>query len=84
MQILRSQKNANGKLEIVIEISGERDLSFLEQEDKLALLLNEVGQRSMQELLITQDESLEKLELAGKRYYKKGVQKKSMKHPTDQ
>jgi hypothetical protein len=79
MQIIRTHKNASGKLEIVIEISAEGTESLLEQEEKLAILLNEVGQKSMEELLISQDVSAQVLELGDKKFYKKGVQKKSTK-----
>lgn len=43
MQILSSQKDSHGKLTITLEIAPEQAQSFLENEEDLARLLNEVG-----------------------------------------
>ena len=82
MKIVKSQKNSSGKLEIVLEISSDESLSFLEQEEQLALLLNQVGQQGMEELISIKDEDSPVLEVLGKKFYKKGHQKKSTKRPT--
>jgi hypothetical protein len=42
MQILSQKKALNGKLQIVLEISSDEAESFLEKEENLAKLLNEV------------------------------------------
>lgn len=76
MHILSSQKNSEGKLQITLEISCSEANSFLEKEENLARLLNEVGCLATAEILKNADVLQKRLEEEGVVHYHKSVQKK--------
>jgi hypothetical protein len=81
MQILSQKKDSEGKLQIVLEISSGEAGSFLEKEENLAKLLNEVGCLATAEILKNADIFEKQIEVENKKYYQKALQKKSMKPP---
>lgn len=83
MQILSHTKNSKGKLQIVLEIAAEEADSFLEKEENLAELLNEVGCLATAEMLKSSDLSEQQIQVKGQKYYQKSVQKKSTEPPTE-
>lgn len=82
MKIVNSEKSTSGKLLITIEIDSESGTDMLSQEESLATLLNEVGLAASETLLLRHDCSSNSLEVGETHYYRKGVQKKSMKRLT--
>ena len=83
MKILSSEKTDSGKLLITLEVESDTSISFLEQEEKLAELLNEAGCLATSSLLESLDKTGHKIEERGQVYYRKSVQKKSTKAPTE-
>ena len=73
---ITSMKKEGTKLFITLELSGDPDLSFLEKEESLAQLLNEVGVLSTVHLLESEDSTTSILDENGVRYYAKSCQKK--------
>jgi hypothetical protein len=78
MQILSQKKALNGKLQIVLEISSDEAESFLEKEENLAKLLNEVGCLATIEILKEADLFKQQIEVEDKKYYQKSPQKKKV------
>jgi hypothetical protein len=76
MKILSSEKKESGKILITLEIASDENLSFLEQEESLAELLNEAGRMAIVCLLESLDKTGQKTEEGGQVYYRKSVQKK--------
>jgi len=79
MELLSSKKGTNGNLIITLEITGDESLSFLDQEENLAILLNQAGLLATKSLLSELDSQASSLKVEGKVHYKKSVQKKSTK-----
>jgi hypothetical protein len=75
MKIIDHKQTGSGKTQITVEIEGDSSLSFLEQEDQLALLLNEVGKLGTTHLLLNHDQSTKVLEHDSGRQYLKGKKK---------
>lgn len=84
MKVLSQKKALNGKLQIVLEIASDEAESFLEKEENLAKLLNEVGCLATIEILKEADLFKQQIEVEDKKYYPKSPQKKSTKPPTGQ
>lgn len=82
MHILSSHKDVKGKLQITLEIAPDEAESFLEKEENLAKLLNEVGCLATAEILKNTDVLKQHIALENQRYYHKSVQKKSTNAPT--
>jgi hypothetical protein len=76
MQVISYKKNEQGQLVVTLDLASSTGSSFLQKEEDLAILLNEVGRLATQDLLDTSDESGQKLQLGAEVYYPKQVQKK--------
>lgn len=76
MQVVSYKKNEQGQLVVTLDLATSTGSSFLQKEEGLAILLNEIGLLATQDLLDTSDECGEKLQVEGEVYYPKQVQKK--------
>lgn len=76
MQVISYKKNEQGQLVVTLDLASTTGSSFLQKEEDLAILLNEVGRLATQDLLDTSDESGQKLQVGAEVYYPKQVQKK--------
>lgn len=83
MEVSSFRKDASGTIYLTLKIETNSTDSLLQKEDDLAKVLNEAGRLATIELLQTYDKKVSVIELPTGRHYLKGVQKKSLKVPTE-
>lgn len=76
MEIVSYQKNERGQLVLTLDLAQATSSSFLQQEEDLAVLLNEIGLLATQDLLEASPDCGQKIQLGSALYYPKQVQKK--------
>lgn len=77
MELLSFKKLENGQVNLVLDLSSSASASFLAKEERLALILNEVGLLSTAYLLEAGAEERSRIEVNEQVYYQKGIQKKA-------
>jgi hypothetical protein len=76
MELLSFKKFENGQVNLVLDLSSSASASFLDNEERLALILNKVGLLSTAYLLEARSEERSRIEVNEQVYYQMGIQKK--------